>query len=431
MIRFIIVYARLLAGKRGVLGMNINCDRLWKQLMELGEIGKDPEGGVTRLAFTEEEKEAKSYVAKLMKEAGMTVYVDAIGNLFGRFEGIQSDLPAVLIGSHIDSVFNGGRFDGTAGVISAIEVVRTLKEKDLHPQYPIEVVAFTDEEGARFSTGMLGSKALCGELSLEELHIAKDKQNISIWDAMKQAGYDPEKIGSAKRNPATIKAYLELHIEQGKVLESKGLPVGVVTGIAGPLWFRFTLYGEAGHAGATPMFLRKDPMTAAAKIILSIEEIVKGRPSTVATVGALHTQPGGINVIPGTVQFSLDLRDISELVRDKIEKEIIDTVSNVCRERGILYEIEELDRTKPGICSSKMVELISKSCRDANLPIYKLPSGAFHDAVIISSISDIGMIFVRSKDGISHNPKEWSDPADLAFGAEVLFNTVCKLAMNV
>lgn len=409
--------------------MNINSDRLWKQLMELGEIGKDPEGRITRLAFTEEERAAKNYVAKLMEEAGMTVHEDAIGNLFGRLEGTNSELPAVLLGSHLDSVFNGGRFDGPAGVLSAVEVVRTLTEQDLRPLHSIEVVAFTDEEGARFSTGMLGSQAVCGDLSLEELQ-ARDKQNITIWDAMKQAGYDPEKVDSAKRNPGAFKAYVELHIEQGKVLETEGLSVGVVTGIAGPLWLRFTLTGEAGHAGTTPMNLRKDPMAAAAKIILSIEEIVKRRQGAVATVGAIFAEPGGINIIPGKVQFALDLRDISELVRDEIEAEINEALSAICRERGIAYEIEELHRIQPALCSSNLVEIISESCRDADLPVYQLTSGAGHDAMIISSITDIGMIFVRSKDGISHNPKEWSDQKDIANGAEVLFKTVCKLTMQ-
>jgi allantoate deiminase len=408
--------------------MNINSERLWKQILELGQIGKNTHGGVTRLSFTDEEKQAKEYVAKLMKDAGLKVYQDSIGNLFGRFEGMDPLLPVVLVGSHLDSVINGGIFDGPAGLLTAIEALKTLKEQGITTTHPIEVVAFTDEEGARFNTGMFGSKALCGKLSVEEMYEIKDQQKITLADAMKQFGYDPDQVGQARRDPASIKAYLELHIEQGKVLESAGLPVGVVSGIAGPLWMHVTLTGEAGHAGTTPMNLRKDPLVAAAVIIQALEEIAKKQPYTVGTVGKLLVEPGGTNIIPGTVKFTMDIRDTSIAARNEVEQEIMQVIESVCGERGIRHAVEVLHRIPPVSSSPVIMEMIQQSCHEANLATLSIFSGAGHDAMILADITDVGMIFVKSKDGISHNPKEWTDQEDLAYGAEVLFHTIQKLA---
>lgn len=408
--------------------MNINSERLWKQIWELGQIGKNTHGGVTRLSFTDEEKQAKEYAAKLMKDAGLKVYQDSIGNLFGRFEGRDPLLPVVLVGSHLDSVINGGIFDGPAGVLTAIEALKTLKEQGITTTHPIEVVAFTDEEGARFNTGMFGSKALCGKLSVEEMYEIKDQQQITLADAMKQFGYDPDQVGQARRDPASIKAYLELHIEQGKVLESAGLPVGVVSGIAGPLWMQVTLTGEAGHAGTTPMNLRKDPLVAAAIIIQALEEIAKKQPYTVGTVGKLLVEPGGTNIIPGTVKFTMDIRDTSIAARNEVEQEIMQVIESVCGERGIRHAVEVLHRIPPVSSSPVIMEMIQQSCHEANLATLSIISGAGHDAMILADITDVGMIFVKSKDGISHNPKEWTDQEDLAYGAEVLFHTIQKLA---
>lgn len=408
--------------------MNINSERLWKQILELGQIGKNTHGGVTRLSFTDEEKQAKEYVAKLMKDAGLKVYQDSIGNLFGRFEGRDPLLPVVLVGSHLDSVINGGVFDGPAGVLTAIEALKTLKEQGITTAHPIEVVAFTDEEGARFNTGMFGSKAFCGKLSVEEIYEIKDQQQITLADAMKQFGYDPDQVGQARRDPASIKAYLELHIEQGKVLESAGLPVGVVSGIAGPLWMQVTLTGEAGHAGTTPMNLRKDPLVAAAVIIQALEEIAKKQPYTVGTVGKLLVEPGGTNIIPGTVKFTMDIRDTSIAARNEVEQEIMQVIESVCGERGIRHAVEVLHRIPPVSSSPVIMEMIQQSCHEANLATLSIISGAGHDAMILADITDVGMIFVKSKDGISHNPKEWTEPEDLAYGAEVLFHTIQKLA---
>ncbi|MBY6270310.1 Zn-dependent hydrolase, partial [Parageobacillus thermoglucosidasius] len=301
----------------------INGDRLWNRLLELGTIGKQPSGGITRLSFTKEERAAKEKVASYMKEAGLAVYEDAVGNLIGRKEGKEKDAPAVLVGSHIDSVYNGGMFDGPLGVLAAVEVLQTMSERGVKTKHPIEVVAFTDEEGARFSYGMIGSRGMAGTLSEEEL-VHQDKHGISLAAAMEEAGLDPSKIGKAARRKGSVKAYVELHIEQGRVLEQANLPVGIVTGIAGLIWAKLTVKGKAEHAGATPMPIRRDPLVAAAQIIQVIEQEAKKTGTTVGTVGQMQVFPGGINIIPERVEFSLDLRDLDAAVRDSVFLSIIE-----------------------------------------------------------------------------------------------------------
>ena len=269
----------------------VQVERLWDRLMELGELGIQPSGGVTRFSFTEVEQEAKRLVASYMEEAGMHVREDAVGNLIGRRDGRREDMPAVLIGSHIDTVPHGGKFDGALGVLAGIEVAQTLNEQQIELDHPIEVIAFTDEEGSRFGLGMIGSRAIAGTLTPDQLQ-QTDQDGITIMEAMKQSGLNPENIGEAKREPSTVKAYVELHIEQGRVLEKAGLPAGVVSGIAGPFWTKWTISGEAGHAGATPMDGRKDPLMAAAEIMQFMEEEAKKHPATVATVGQTIGQTG-------------------------------------------------------------------------------------------------------------------------------------------
>ncbi|NHM32525.1 Zn-dependent hydrolase [Neobacillus terrae] len=408
--------------------MNINSERLWNRIHKLSEIGKDENGGVTRLSFTETERKAKDLVVTFMKDAGLAVREDEIGNLIGRKEGAIFNSQVVMTGSHIDSVISGGNFDGPAGVLSAIEALQTMNEKGIVTESPLEVIVFTDEEGARFSTGMLGSLSAAGKLSKEELYSAKDKNGVTIAEAMKQAGLDPELAPNAKRNPEEIKAYVELHIEQGKVLENADASVGIVTGIVGVDWYRVTLKGEAGHAGTTPMGLRKDPLAAAARIISYGEEMARNEKSAVVTVGQIEVKPGGINIIPGEVAFSFDIRDINKENMNDIFEKLKAYIETTCEERGIELEIEQLHSLDPSPCSERIMKKMEESFTETEVQSIKLISGAGHDAMVMASITDMGMIFIRSKDGISHNPKEWSDQKDLAMGAEVLFTTLVKLA---
>ena len=401
--------------------------RLWRRISELAEIGRHEEGGVARLSFTPEERQAKELVASYMREAGLAVREDAAGNLFGRREGRDPGAPAVLIGSHVDSVMNGGDFDGPLGVLGGIEVLQTMQEEGVQTERPVEVVAFTDEEGARFSLGMIGSRALTGTLLGEDLR-HEDREGVSIAEAMRQAGLDPAGVGGAERSPDSLAAYVEMHIEQGKVLEGEDLPVGVVTGIAGPVWLRLSLSGEAGHAGTTPMGARRDALAAAAEVVRIVEEEASATGSTVGTVGQIGARPGGINIIPGRVELSLDLRDIDEAVRDRAEGRIRTRAEEACERRGVGLEFEELQRLPPAPCSEEIRESVAAACEREGIRPYPLPSGAGHDGMHVAELCPMGMIFVRSRDGISHNPKEWSSQEDCEAGCNVLYLTVLDLA---
>jgi allantoate deiminase len=406
----------------------IDGERLWRRISDLAEIGKQEEGGVTRLSLTDEERAAKDKVASYMEEAGLSVREDAAGNLIGRREGRNPDAPGVLIGSHVDSVYNGGNFDGPLGVLAGVEVLQTMEEQGVETEHPVEVVSFTDEEGARFSFGMIGSRALGGRLTAEDLTEREDSDGISIAEAMRAYGLDPERVGEAARPEGSVKAYLELHIEQGRVLENEDLPAGIVTGIAGPVWLRFTIEGETGHAGATPMGLRRDALAAAAEIMGLIEAEASGTGTSVGTVGQLDLEPGGINIIPGRVEFSLDLRDIDEGVRDGVEVRILEGAREICERRGVNLEVETLQRLAPAPCSELVREAIGRACERQNIRVYTLSSGAGHDGMQLTGLCPMGMIFIRSRDGISHSPDEWSTKEDCAAGSNVLYWTVLDLA---
>lgn len=408
----------------------INKERLFKRLLELGEIGKNQSGGITRHAFTQEDRSAKDLVSTYMKEAGLTVREDAVGNLIGRREGHNPEAPVVLTGSHIDSVTNGGIFDGGLGILGAIEVLQTLSEQGIETEHPIEVYAFNDEEGSRFSFSMFGSRGVIGDLKPKDLEM-KDKNGITVAESMTAQGFDPEKIGEADRSQETIEAFIELHIEQGKVLESRNLSVGIVGGIVNELWMKCTVQGEAGHAGATPMTMRHDALVAAAEMVQVVDREAKKTGTTVATVGKLCVFPGGINIIPGTVEFTLDLRDTSQEVSDGVETAIFKEFDRICQERGVTLTTEILQRIPPAPCSKEFQEAARKACGESGLPYFSLPSGAGHDAMQMINICPIGMIFVRSKNGISHNPAEWSSPEDCADGANVLYHTLLDLACGV
>ncbi len=405
----------------------IDADRLWSRLSELAEIGRSEGGGVSRLSFTEEERAAKDLVTSYMQEADLEVREDAAGNLIGRHEGRDPEAPVVLAGSHVDSVRNGGDFDGPLGVLSAVEALQIMNERGVETERPIEAVAFTDEEGARFSFGMIGSRAMVGTLTSEDL-AREDENGVSIAGAMRASGLDPKRIDEAARPEGSVHAYVELHIEQGRILENKDLPVGVVTGIAGPVWLRFTLEGEAAHAGTTPMGLRRDALAAAAVVIGRIEREAARTGTSVGTVGQLELEPGGINIIPGRVSFSLDLRDIDEEVRNGVESRIADEAERLCEERGIMLETETLQRLPSVSCSDLVRGAAKAACRELGLEPFELASGAGHDGMHLAKLCPIGMIFVRSKSGLSHNPAEYSSKEDCVAGAGVLNRTLFELA---
>lgn len=401
----------------------INEERLLQQLATLAKIGKTPEGGISRFSFTAEEMEANDYVKQLMVAAGMTVSIDAIGNVIGEING-DIDAPAIVLGSHIDTVPNGGQYDGALGVLSAIEVIQSLQEQQISLQHPVKVIAFKDEEGTRFQFGMIGSRAAAGTLQFEDLK-RTDQQGISIAEAMQQVGLDPINVEQAKFS--NVQCYLELHIEQGKVLEQANVGVGVVTGIAGPLWQQITLKGLAEHAGATPMLIRRDALVGASLLIAKIEQLANQYPAAVATVGKLSMSPNGVNVIPGEVTFTVDIRDIDVEIRNALEQEIQHAAQTIAQERQLTLSIDTLQRVAPVKCDTELQQIIAQAIADSGQQVVYLPSGAGHDAMQFNGQFPIAMIFVQSKDGISHNPQEFSFAEDIIAGANILKHTLLQL----
>lgn len=401
----------------------INEKRLLQRLHDLSQIGRNKvTGGINRFSFTSEEQQAIELVTSYMKEAGMNVNVDGVGNIIGTY-GEESE--TIMLGSHIDTVPDGGKYDGALGVLAAIEIVQTIYEQQLPLSKKIEVVAFKDEEGTRFGFGLIGSRAMAGLLTYEELQ-KRDASDISIQEAMKQFELSPLPLEKVKRND--IQAYLEMHIEQGKVLEHEELPVGVVVGIAAPLWLEVTVAGVSEHAGATPMPIRQDALTAASEMILAIEQMLNGTTNSVATVGKLNVEPNGVNVIPGKVTFTIDIRDIDEQKINALESSILEQLQKVAERRNVTVTSKVLQRVKPAKTAPMLQQQLASSIEKYGVQPYSLISGAGHDAMNMANVAPIGMLFVRSKGGISHNPLEYSSDEDIVIATNIFYDTVVELA---
>lgn len=411
--------------------MNINSSRLQQHFEAMSQVGKIGETGTCRPTMTILEKEAFNLAAGWMQDAGMKTHIDHFGNLVGRLEGNNPALPVLMMGSHLDSQPYGGRFDGVAGVLCAIEAVKTFTEKGLQPDRSIEVVSFADEEGWRFTKGLFGSRGILGKLEPGELQ-RKDKDGITREQALIDFGCDPMKFSESEYKPGSIHCFLELHIEQGPVLDLANKPIGVVSGISGPLWLTVKLKGMAGHTGSVPMPLRKDALLGAAEIIVAVNEIatqVPGNP-TVGTVATINVFPASRNIIAEECVFTVDLRDIDLERRNRYEKQLREKIAEITAKHKLSYEISEDTNSEPRYCAGWIKEIIHDRCRNLELDAPELMSGPFHDALALSYACDYGMIFVRCKDGISHNPLEYASYEDLALGAEVLFGTVRKI-LNV
>lgn len=401
----------------------INIQRLSEHIEQLSLIGRTADGGINRFSYTDDEKRANELVTQYMESAGLTVHYDAVGNLIGSQAGTE-DLHVILLGSHIDTVPNGGRFDGSLGVLTAIEAIHSLKEQGAALRHPVKVIAFKDEEGTRFGFGMIGSRAIAGTLSTADL-LRMDQDGVTIEQAIADHGLEKKPLSSAKLE--NVKCYVEVHIEQGKVLERNDAAVGNVTGIAGPLWLKFVLTGLAEHAGATPMDQRQDALVGASLIIAEVEKLAKKYHSSVATVGKLTVRPNGVNVIPGEVEWTVDLRDIDEAKRNQLEHDIKQYAETIAKERELHLHVSELQRVEPVQCDESIQQAIQESIQAIGEPVISLPSGAGHDAMQFKRNFPVGMIFVRSKDGISHNPKEFTSEEDIEKAAKVLYKTIVKL----
>ncbi|WP_077619820.1 M20 family metallo-hydrolase [Bacillus sinesaloumensis] len=402
--------------KNGVSG-----ERLAARLAALSEIGLTPDKGSHRIGFSKEEKAAKDIVKKWMTEAGLTVTQDGAGNVFGRVEGKNPDLPALLSGSHVDSVPNGGHFDGPLGVLAALEVAEAWKQTGFVPERPYEVVIFSDEEGSRFNGGFSGSASMIGEATREEYLSKIDINGDSFTKVIEDIGLSVDEFFQSKRDLSKLEAFVEIHIEQGKRLERGGVPVGIVTGIAGPCWLKLTFTGRAGHAGNTPMNDRQDALVAAGQFIHEVQSLPgQVSSSAVATVGKIEVIPNGVNVIPGEVRLSVDIRDIQKETRDRLVDLVLEKAKTVSSAQGIELHIEETLREAPVPISKEMQQRLEKSVVAQGIePVY-LPSGAGHDSMIVGHVLPVAMIFVQSKDGVSHNPAEWTDLSDCVQSVHVL-----------
>jgi beta-ureidopropionase / N-carbamoyl-L-amino-acid hydrolase len=401
----------------------INADRLHENLMTLATYGKNAQGGSDRVAFSSHDIEARRYMKSLMEKAGLEVSVDFAGNMIGRKQGKNSNLNPISFGSHIDEVPNGGDYDGPVGSLGAIEVVQTLTENGYVTDHPLEVIIFTNEEG-----GVVGSRAIVGALNQQALQVVSNA-GVTQAEGIKLLGGDPSRISELKRNPGDVAAFLELHIEQGGNLYNEKLDIGVVEGIVAIEWWEISFKGKANHAGTTPMDLRKDPMLPAAELILEVNRIVnsfEGR--QVGTVGKIQAFPGAGNVIPGEVKLNLEIRDLSSEKIWTIYQEIEAKAKELAAKSGIELEIKHIEvASKPALANPMIRKIIQNQAEKLGFTTKSLPSGAGHDAQEMARIAPMGMIFIPSKDGISHAPEEFSTKEDIANGANVLLQTILEL----
>jgi hydantoinase/carbamoylase family amidase len=399
---------------------------LHERIAELAGFNDDPDaGGITREVYTPTYAAALERVAEWMREAGLQTRVDAVGNLYGRREGSESGAPAVLTGSHVDTTLNAGRYDGVVGVLGAIEAVRSLR----HMRRPIEVVAWAGEE-PRFGTGCVGSRVAAGELARDDLDRLRDRDGVTMAAALREAGFDPDRLDDARIDPESVHALVELHIEQGIVLETGGEQIGVVTAIAAPHDFRLTLRGAATHAGATPMDLRRDALAGAAEAMLVIERLAAASPTrtTVATVGVVRVRPGAINVVPGEVGLDVDVRDSNRPAREMVVDSIMAAAREIGTRRDLEVAVDEIVEDDPVECDRRIVEAVEAACAEIGVTYRTMTSGAYHDAMIVGRRVPVGMIFVPSAAGVSHHPDEYTAPEDIDRGVRVLAGTLERLA---
>jgi allantoate deiminase len=407
--------------------MKVNVERVNERLAYLSQFGATPDGGITRYALSDAEKAATETVAGWMADAGLEVRRDSVGNLFGRLPG-RDDGPSILTGSHLDSVPNGGNYDGPAGVLIALEVVQSMREQGLVPVRAIEVVSFIGEEGSRFPLGLMGSAFLVEDVDLAEVI---DRNGISLVDGLRTYGANPDGAPTARVKPGHYAGYIEVHIEQSGLLESKGLSVGIVSGIAGMRQLKGTIHGRAEHAGACPMDLRRDPLPAAAEVILAVEQAAKeSGPTTRATVGFIQARPGAANVIPASVELTFDIRDLDAAKRDACVERVQSRFSAICAGRNLTGSMALQHTSTPVQCDAGVIAAMEAAMNRLGLPIFHLPSGAVHDGANMANVCPVGMIFLRSRDGLSHCPQEYTNPEDIGTGALVLAETLWRLATD-
>jgi allantoate deiminase len=398
-------------------------DEIVERINRLGNISETPEH-LARIFLTPEHRAAADLILTWMHDAGMRAHLDAIGNVCGRYEGDRPGLPCLMLGSHYDTVRDAGKWDGPLGLITAIACVGNLHKKGRRLPFAIEVTGFADEEGVRFASTLLGSRAVAGTFNEHVLN-SKDSAGISMRDALSQFGLDPDHIGAAARAPGELLGYVELHIEQGPVLEAENLPVGVVTAIAGATRLAANLTGMAGHAGTVPMLLRRDALAGAAECITMIEKSCRtDEGGLVGTVGYIHATPGATNVIPGQASFTIDLRAPTDAHRKRAVTDIVGHIEAVAKRRELVLQLDVTHENRTVPCAPWLKAQVADAVAAEGYPVFELPSGAGHDGMAMADIADIAMLFVRCRGGISHHPDEHVEVADVDAGARVLLRLI-------
>ena len=398
-------------------------DEIVGRINRLAAISETPDN-LTRIFLTPEHRVAADLIMAWMVEAGMSAHLDAIGNVCGRYEGDRPGLPCLMLGSHYDTVRDAGRWDGPLGLITAISCVADLNKRGKRFPFAIEVTGFADEEGVRFASTLLGSRAVAGTFN-ERVLASKDEAGTSMREALVQFGLDPDHIGAAARVRGELLAYVELHIEQGPVLEARGLPVGVVSAIAGATRMAARVTGMAGHAGTVPMELRRDALAGAAELITKIEELclTDGR-GLVGTVGYIHATPGATNVIPGQVHFTIDLRAPTDVHRNRAVADIVRQIEAIAKRRKLELRLDVTHENRTVPCAPWLKAQVAEAVAGEGYPVFELPSGAGHDGMAMVDIADVAMVFVRCRGGISHHPDEHVELADADAGARVLLRLI-------
>ncbi len=408
--------------------LTVNMERLRREILDLAAIGRDDtEGGLYRMAFTPADMEGRRWLSERMEAAGLEPQTDGAANLSACYGGGASE-PVVMVGSHIDTVPNAGYLDGTLGVLIGLEAVRCMKEAGIETRRPVEVISFSDEEG-RFG-GLFGSQAVAGELNPDLIRTARDLDGVSLVEAMADCGFDAMEALNARRDRNAIHAYLELHIEQGPVLDRRRIPIGVVENITGLFKWSVRLEGSPNHAGTTPMEMRRDPFMGLAEFAGEIPRILEENGSELsrATIGKVDLFPGAANTVPGEVIFSMDVRDTSREVMDQLADAFRKALSAIARRRRLKFDFDWLSVVEPAPCDPEIVKNIEARAAELGLESLRMPSGAAHDAQIMSHIAPIGMVFVPSKDGRSHSPAEWTAWEDIEAGANVVLRSLLSLA---
>lgn len=398
----------------------VNRDRLLQSIEDLGNIGRLPQGGVRRIAYSPEDCQARHWIHGQMRDSGMDVRIDTAGNIIGRYPGLEDDLPVLATGSHIDTVPSGGRYDGAFGVLAGIEVVRSLHDQGHRLHHPIEVMVFTDEEGS-----MIGSKGISGRVFSDPEYYRRPNGE-AIQTCLARVGGNWDYIQQAQRQPDEIAAFVELHVEQGPILESMEKAIGVVEGVVGQHRYQITVIGQENHAGTTPMYMRCDALVAASKVVLAVNEIATMPGQQVATVGQMQVYPNAANVVPGKVEMSLDIRDLSNLHIDRLLEQLHLHIQEIAIATNTKISFERRLRNEPALAETHLQDMIAQVSEGLNLAYTYLPSRASHDAQELANVTDMGMIFVPSESGLSHSELEYTSPDECVQGANVLLHTLIR-----